>query len=274
VSQRYRRIAPLGGNVIEIGSSGTIGRLEVLPVADLHVDASYQREITPGSAKNILRIAAAFDWAKFLPVIVVRDGGHYAIIDGQHRATAAATIGIEAVPCYVLSCSVAKAAAAFAAINSNVTRLDAVDLYFAKLAAGVPRARELARVLEAAGVTVTRKRRDYAAGETRAVQVLLRAMEKYGPDLLLVILQCITRTGDRNPGALTGAVINGVGQAIRSKPGLLAMPSRLFEILDGVSLSDLFARARIESAETRNPAQFIITREINAILAEAREVAA
>ena len=177
------------------------------------------------------------------------------------------------MPCYVLSCSAREAAAAFAAINGAVTRMSSVDLYMAELAAEAPEALELARVLAAADVTVTRAPREDAAGETASVSVLRRALAKYGADLLVTILQCITQTGDGNPGCLNGAVINGIGGAIRTKPGLLAAPSRLFEILDEVDLTLLLDRARQETAATRNPMQFVITREINAIIAKAREAA-
>lgn len=273
MSARYRTIGPLGGKVMPAGFEGQIGALRRLPVSSLVVDATYQRQISPSSAKNILRIAASFDWAKFLPVIVVPEGKRFAIVDGQHRATAAATIGIEEVPCYVLQCSAREAAAAFAAINGTVTKIDAVDLYLAELAAGAPHALELQRVMAAADVVVTRKKADYGVGETRSIRVLYRAMEKYGSHLLVTILQCITQTGDGNPGGLCGGIINGVAQAIRTKTGLLANPSRLFDILDEVSLTELREQARQECATTRNVPQFVITREINKLIANAREAA-
>lgn len=240
-----------------------IGALEVLPISRLYVDDTYQRAVSFGSVKNIKRICARFDWAKFLPVIVVKNGDCYCIVDGQHRTTAAATIGLDRVPCYVLSCTMPEAAAAFAAINGNVTPVQPIDLWFAELAAKERSAVALQSVLDAAGVKVTRKKEGFVVGETRSVNVLRRAMDFYGGAILTTILQCIVETGNGNPGMIYGAMVNGIGRAIRTKPDLLANPTKIFEVFDGLSLSTLAYDAGIENARTGNPVQFIITRTIN-----------
>lgn len=243
--------------------SGHIGKLETIPISKLVVDATYQRAVSFGSVRNIRRICEMFDWAKFLPVIVTKDGGKYSIVDGQHRTIAAASIGIKEVPCYILSCSAAEAAAAFAAINGNVTPMQPIDLWFAELAAKAPKAVALQRVLDAASVKVTRKKEGFLVGETRSINVLSRALDFYGNSVLTTILQCIVETGDGNPGMLTGAVINGIGRAVRTKPELLSNPSKLFAVFDGISISSMIYEAGIEAARTGNPLQFIITRQIN-----------
>jgi len=248
----------------------------MVPISALVIDTTYQRNVSVGSVRNIKRICEQFDWAKFLPVIVTEDGDKFAIVDGQHRTIAAASIGVDMVPCYVLSCSAAEAAAAFAAINGNVTQMQPIDLWFAELAARAPKAVALQRVLDAAGVTVTRKKEGYQPGETRSVNVLLRALEFYGASVLTTLLQCIVETGDGNPGMITGAVVNGIGRAIRTKPDLLANPSKLFEVFDGISISTMVYEAGIENARTGNPVQFIITRQVNneiRLAAEAGRVA-
>jgi hypothetical protein len=76
-------------------------------------------------------------------------------------------------------------------------------------------------------------------------------------------LQCITQTGDGNPGLINGAVIHGIGSAIRAKPDLLANPSELFDLMDDIDLGDLLQQARVEQARTGNLLQGIMTREIN-----------
>lgn len=259
-------IVPLGGE-FDIGQiTGHIGRLETIPISSLYVDSGYQRAISTGSVRNIKRICASFDWAKFLPVIVTQDGEQYSIVDGQHRTTAAATIGIDAVPCYVLSCTPSEAAAAFAAINGNVTPVRAIDLWFAELAAGAPDCVALQRVLETASVKITRKKEGFLVGETGSISILRRALDFYGSATLTTILQCIVETGNGNPGMIFGAVVNGVGRSIRTKPDLLAEPSKLFEIFDDIELAEVFYDAKIEYAKSGNPAQFIITRVLNEII--------
>lgn len=252
--------------------SGLIGRFEVVPISKLVIDSTYQRAVSVGSVRNIRRICAKFDWAKFLPVIVAKDGDTYSIVDGQHRTTAAATIGLTEVPCYILSCSISEAAAAFAAINGNVTPVRPIDLWFAELAAREPGAVALQAVLDAASVRITRKKEGFLVGETGSINVLRRALDFYGSALLTTILQCIVETGDGNPGMIYGAVVNGIGRAIRTKPDLLANPSRLFDVFDGLSLSTMVYDAGIEHARTGNPIQFIVTRQINAALKSEQEV--
>jgi hypothetical protein len=263
MSASLQPILPLGEVATKGPVLGQIGRLETIAISKLVVDGTYQRAVSFGSVKNIKRICEHFDWAKFLPVIVTQDGDHYSIVDGQHRSIAAATLGIEAVPCYVLSCSPAEAAAAFAAINGNVTPMMPVDIWFAELAAQEPGAVALQRVFDSAGVTVTRKKEGHLKGETRSISVLRRALDFYGPAILTTILQCIVETGNGNPGMIVGSIVNGIGRAIRTKPDLLSNPSKLFDIFDGISLSELVYNASIECAKTGNSPQFVITRLIN-----------
>ena len=242
---------------------GRPGRLATIAISDLVVDDAYQRSVSQASARVIRRICEEFDWSKFLPVIVVKNGGQFSIVDGQHRTTAALSIGISEVPCYVLDCSPAEAAGAFAAINGNVTPVAPADVWFAQIAAEDPKALAMKRSLDAASVTVVRRKDGFRVGETNAVKVLRRAYDFYGSSTLTTILQCITECGDGNPGMLFGAVINGIGRAVRTKPDLLANPSLLFDRMDEVNLSEVVELARRESAATSNPVQGIITREVN-----------
>lgn len=250
------------------------GKLMSVPIAQLRVDGTYQRNLSLAGIRNIRKIAAEFSWSKFLPVIVVRVDGNedaYCIIDGQHRSTAALTRGIEEVPCYVLACSQSEAAAAFAAINGNVTPMSPIDLWFARLAANDGEAHELKACLDAADVSVTRKKEGLAVGETRSINVLLRAHKTYGDATLTTILQCITQTAEGNAGLIVGSVIHGIGMAIRTKPDLLANPSRLFDVFDQIDLGEMLYKARIEQAQTGNIIQAILAREINAALRKTLE---
>ena len=262
-SDRFYPIYALAGEAPEGTIAGKVGRLEMIPIDRLFIDSEYQRAVTVGSVRNIKRICSGFDWSKFLPVIVTEDDGRYCIVDGQHRTTAAATIGVEAVPCYILACSPSEAAEAFAAINGNVTPVQPIDLWFAEIAAKNKKSLALKRVLDAASVTITRKKEAYLVGETRSINVLRRAFDFYGPSILTTILQCITETGTGNPGMINGAMLNGIGRAIRTKSDLLASPSTLFTIFDKFDLARLHEQARLEHAQSGNPAQFVITRILN-----------
>jgi ParB-like nuclease domain len=71
-------------------SPGPAPFLEWIETDKLVVDVTYQREIGRRGATNVNQIAENFDWSKFAPVIVAPvEGGQFAIVDGQHRTTAA-----------------------------------------------------------------------------------------------------------------------------------------------------------------------------------------
>lgn len=253
--------------------AGEMGRMLTVRIDDLRVDDRYQRRISQNSVRNVRRIASDFDWSRFTPLIVVpsdSEPGAYDVIDGQHRATAALTIGLTEVPCYVLTgCDLAEAARSFAAINANVTRVRPVDVWAARLAAGEPEALALKRVLDAADVVVIDKKDGWEVGETASVSVLERSLVRNGADLLITALQCLTQTGDGNPGTLTGSYVNATVEALRRKRDLAERPSAIFEALDVFSFAEAGERARQECAVTKNAPQFVITRLINERLAAA-----
>ncbi len=73
-----------------------------IEIQNFVVDTEYQREIGKRGRQNIRLIAENFDWSKFAPIIVAPiEGGLYAIVDGQHRTTAAMIRGFEKVPCQI-----------------------------------------------------------------------------------------------------------------------------------------------------------------------------
>jgi ParB-like nuclease domain len=93
----------------------------------------------PSSAKgrqNVDRIARAFSWSLSAPVVVSPvEGGKFAIIDGQHRATSAALMGFDSVPCQIVIAAREKQVAAFKAINGTTTPISQMALHAAALVA-------------------------------------------------------------------------------------------------------------------------------------------
>jgi len=131
---------------------GPAPMLQWLDISLLVVDDSYQRELKAGNWKAIHRIATGFRWSRFSPVFVAPvEGGLYAIIDGQHRVHAASMAGIESVPCQVVHMTCEEQAAAFAAVNGEVTKVTAWQIFKAALAAGESWATEAASAAADAG---------------------------------------------------------------------------------------------------------------------------
>lgn len=123
--------------VTEPKDPGAAPMLQWVKLADLMIDESYQRGLAKSNWRHIERIAAAFSWSKFSPVFCAPiPGGKYAIIDGQHRAHAAALCGFEEVPAQIVQMTKPEQASAFAAINGGVIKVTTWQLFKSALEAG------------------------------------------------------------------------------------------------------------------------------------------
>lgn len=200
---------------------GVPGEFEWIPTDHLYIDPIYQRAIMSAGTKNIFGMVEGFSWSLFAPLIVApRDKNKFAIIDGQHRAIAAVTHGgITKLPCLVLRCSIADEAKAFAVINGMVTKVHALMIFRARVAAGDRQAKTLAAVCADGGAKIAPyPKTNCDAGETMAVGTLLVCLEKFGRDVLVEALKTVTKTGDGNPGLLREGVIMGTCDVLQAYP--------------------------------------------------------
>jgi hypothetical protein len=220
--------------------------LQWIKIDLLVVDTEYQREIGRRGATNVIQIAEHFDWSKFAPVIVAPvEGGRFAIVDGQHRTTAAMLRGIEEVPCQVVQADRAKQAAAYAAVNGNITKTTAQQLYHARLAASDPESLEIAKICSSADVEVLRRnsvRADLKVGQTQAIGALVRCAKLYGRETLITSLQCITQTSDGNAGFLKATVIEALCQVLHDAPAWRVGGDALLRAMDKFSFPDAWGQ--------------------------------
>jgi hypothetical protein len=121
----------------------------------LRVDDSYQRPIIARGRKTIAAIVANFSWAKFSPLILAPVPGSetFAIIDGQHRATAALILGYRKVPASICQVPAKDQARIFAAVNGTVTPMSMLALFKAAKLAGEAWALEVETACRMAGLT-------------------------------------------------------------------------------------------------------------------------
>lgn len=248
------------------GSASEVGErpeLQWLKISRLRIDPRYQREIGRRGADNILAIAPAFRWAKFAPVIVAPIGeGLFAIVDGQHRTTAAALRGFESVPCVIIAADDAEQADAFVAINANVTAMSPLQLHAARLAAGDKSASVLTEVCLEAGVTVCRypvPSNKIKPGETLAVAMLQSMLQKYGREVLISALSCITRTRRGNPGMIRKQIVGALCVVLEAEPDLIADRPRLIFSMQSFDFGAEFNNACKASIESgRNVTELLI----------------
>ncbi len=219
--------------------------LQWIKIDQLVVDTEYQREIGRRGATNVIQIAEHFDWSKFAPVIVAPvEGGRFAIVDGQHRTTAAKLRAIEEVPCQVVQADRAKQAAAYAAVNGNVTKTTAQQLYHARVAASDPEALEISKICSSADVEILRRnvtQSEMKVGQTQAIGALVRCAKFYGRETLITALQCITQTSDGNAGFLRATVIEALCQVLHDVPAWRDAGDALLRAMDKFSFPDAWS---------------------------------
>jgi hypothetical protein len=234
-------------------SFGAVPDLRWIDVSLLSVDPAYQREIRADGARNVRRIAEGFEWVKFSPVIVSPvPGGRFAVIDGQHRATAAALLGITSVPCQVVVADQDTQARAFVAINAGTTRVLKLQIFAARVAAGEPEAVAITAAARA-GVKLLRsaKAKQYQRpGETMAVGAVETIFRAGGRELLIVTLRAIrAATGDAG-GAIDAAYIRAVGVVLHDHPEW-AKSTRLIDAMEEIDLEDALIEARATALRKR-----------------------
>lgn len=182
-----------------------------LPIASLVVDPSYQRDVTGSGRNNVRRIAETFSWCKFSPVICSPvPGGSYAIIDGQHRTTAAALLGFRDVPCQVVVAGRREQAEAFTAINGNTTRMTGQAMFAARVASGDPAAAEIQAACAGCGVTILRYAQgaaDMKPGQTLAVGAGGRLIEAFDELDLEELLEEAQVAATRRAGVTAGVLL-------------------------------------------------------------------
>jgi hypothetical protein len=158
-----------------------------LPVVDwiakdlIDVDHAYQR---PEDAARAEKIARSFSWSKFGAIVVVpKDGGRYAVIDGQHRAAAAKLHPlVDNLPAVIMPTvqGVVAEAASFIGLNADRKAVSGLELYHAKLAAGDEDSQTIDQVVQRAGVRIPKHPGDYKPRDTVAVGAIQAAIGRRG----------------------------------------------------------------------------------------------
>jgi hypothetical protein len=243
-----RSISTEGFEKPESVSAGAAPMLQWLKIADLVVDPAYQRPIVGNGRRNVDRIARAFSWSCFAPVVVSPvEGGKYAIIDGQHRTTSAAIVGFDSVPCQIVIAAREDQAAAFKAINGTTTPISQMALHAAALVASETWAVQIAHVCACAQVELLRypvPADKQASGQTMAVGTIAQCLKRYGEATLITALQCVTQTANNQPGALSARMIKALcdvlnGDCERRDSGLALLET--FDSIDLMAIQDASA---------------------------------
>ncbi len=251
---------------------GPAPMLQWLKISDLLVDPSYQRPIAVEGRRNVMRIARQFRWSYFAPVIVSPvEGGRFAIIDGQHRTTAAALVGIDSVPCQVVVAARDEQAAAFKAINGMITPISRMALHAAALVAREPRAVEVAEVCASAGVELLRypvPLEQQAPGQTMAVGAIEACLRRYGRETLAAALQCVTQTRNNHRGMLSARMIKALCELLGEDPSLPTSWPVLLKAFDKIDLANVHDKSMLKAVERGSSRVSVIVDGLKSELAQ------
>lgn len=237
---------------------GAKGEQRWIPLAQLGIDPVYQRAILKTGKANIGRMVEGFSWPLFGTLVVgERGGGMFAIIDGQHRATAALLHGaIKSVPCLVVTGGAKDEARAFSYINGNVTRIHSLQSFRAKVAAGDPDAVELSEICAGAGVTIAPyPKSDLNPGETFALGAVRTVISKHGRAQLVGTLQLL-RAADPEVGIGASAII-GTAWALHEKPDWQKQAKAIGEKLEAGGGARRLAEKAAQRKLTRGGAEWL-----------------
>jgi ParB-like nuclease domain len=181
-----RKITPLAmpANLAKSEVTGKRPVLRWIAPTELLVDATYQRDLSRTSLKLIRRMVAGFAWCRMKPPIVVEVASGFHIIDGQHTAIAAATIGLKEIPIFVVEAdALDERARAFVGHNTDRITVAPIALWRALVAAGDPDASDVANVCKRAGVKVCIVNQSHsvaAFGETMAIGTVSKLVKRRG----------------------------------------------------------------------------------------------
>lgn len=172
--------------------------LDWVAIDRMVIDGAYQRPLERRNWIAIERIADAFSWAHFGPVLLAPlPGGRFAVVDGQHRVHAALLCGVERVPAMIIPIDRRDQARAFGAVNGQVTAVSRQALFRARLAAGDDLACRTDALVTQAGCRILHYNPSAAnrrAGELLCVGLLERIVARGDGAALRLVLSGLIRS--------------------------------------------------------------------------------
>ncbi len=223
----------------------------------LMVDEAYQRGLSKESYRLIRKLAANFAWNRMKPPIVVAVGDTTLhVIDGQHTAIAAASIGLPEIPVFVVTATDTESrAAAFVGHNTDRLRVAPLTVYQALLAANDPDAMDVANVCRRAGVRIRNLNQAsvVAEGDTMAIGTIRALIKRLGVRKSRAVLEALTK-GRRAP--ISSHEIMAADKVMHQlRPGCSVEQLAAVVMAGG---DDVFFEARTRASRLRQPVRDVL----------------
>ncbi len=181
-----RKIQPIAipAGLLPSKDLGRRPELKWVAPASLLVDGTYQRDLSRQSIKLIHGMVKRFAWNRMKPPIVVETAEGLHVIDGQHTAIAAVTLGIPEIPIFVVEAEkVSERARAFVGHNTDRITVSPLGIYHALLAAGDETALDVGNVCRRAGVRIryiNQAATTVEVGDTMAIGLIQKLVARQG----------------------------------------------------------------------------------------------
>jgi hypothetical protein len=197
--------------------------IEMRHPGELKIDDSYQRSIDTGPSRALIsKIASGWDWRMCLPLVVSKRPDGFYVIDGQHRLAATNLRGdIQYLPCCVFVFeNVAEEAAMFVAMNRARRAINRLDDFHAAQAGGDDEALTIARIVQAAGFTVSRKTGSatWVPGEVAFTSAIATVLRKHGEGVVADALQMMSEAFANERLTAGASVFTAVARVLITPP--------------------------------------------------------
>lgn len=173
VTARKASVADLGDKPV----------LKWVKPTDLYVDETYQRALKKRSIKLIYSVVEGFAWNRMKPPVVVKAPHGLEVIDGQHTAIAAASLGVPEIPVFLVKAgAIDDRARAFVGHNRDRIVLSPIEMHNALVASGDPDSLDVANACRRAGVSIRafNQETEIKVGDTKSVATIRRMVTKRG----------------------------------------------------------------------------------------------
>jgi hypothetical protein len=250
----------IGGKLRDLGKRP---ELRWVKPTTLLVDDNYQRDLGKRSYSLIRGMMQNFAWRKMKPPIVVEVAGGLHCVDGQHTAIAAASLGIEEIPVFIVGGeTLSERADSFVAHNRDRIVMAPLDVYRAKIAAGDPDALDCARVCRLAGVRIRQIQPAgrNLVGDTGAVGTIQRLVKRRGVSKSRELLSAFVLAGR---GPITPAEIDAA-EALMMVSRPTATAEQLAKIVKAIGDHGV-VEARMRSMTEKKPHKFILLQSYIAV---------
>ena len=195
-------------------------------IADMYVDAAYQRSTqSDASKKNLKWLVDNFSWSHCGALIVcyVAAKKKYAVLDGQHRLAAATARGdIQQLPCLVIrDLDIEKQAKSFVVINTKRVTMNTLAKFHAAVAAGEPDAVSVQEIVDACNIEIPRTtvaKGDTGPRQLQAVGSLMAMLDRYTRKQIEWALTVIPEAYGEERGQLRASLVKAVVEFIKTNP--------------------------------------------------------